>query len=107
MRIRNNGITVGSENPVSVKEMQWQQTRADDRSQFFEQRMIDELIWNSVDYPSVYSWSSNQGLPPHLGKNYFSGVHLNNGQWTNSPGYMMKTYGLQTYSDPTMNCCGL
>jgi hypothetical protein len=32
---------------VSVKEMQWQQTRADDRSQFFEQRMIDELIWNS------------------------------------------------------------
>ena len=108
MRIRNNGITVGSENPVSVKEMQWQQTRADDRSQFFEQRMIDELIWNSNDYPSVYSWSSNEGLPPHLGKNYYSGIHLSNGNRYGKYGYPNGvSRDMVIYGDPTFYCCGL
>lgn len=107
MRIKNNGIVTGSEQTVTVKEMQWLQQRADDRSQFFEQRMIQEIIFNSNLYPLCFGYTTRDGLVPHLGVNYFSGVHLNNGQWTNSPGYMMKTYGLQTYSDPTYNCCGL
>ena len=107
MRIKNNGIVTGSEQTVTVKEMQWLQQRADDRSQFFEQRMIQEIIFNSNLYPLCFGYTTRDGLVPHLGKNYFSGVHLENGQWTNSPGYMMQTYGLQSYSDPTYNCCGL
>lgn len=107
MRIKNNGIVTGAEQTVTIKEMQYMQQRADDRSQFFEQRMIQEIIFNSNLYPLCFGYTTNDGLVPHLGKNYFSGVHLNNGQWTNSPGYMMQTYGLQTYSDPTYACCGL
>jgi hypothetical protein len=84
MRIKNNGIVNGAENTVTIKEMEYMQTRADDRSQFFEQRMIEELVFNSNNYPEVYSWTTRDGLQPHLGKNYFSGVHLNNGQWYNS-----------------------
>jgi len=106
MRIKNNGIVTGAENTVTIKEMQYMQERADDRSQFFERRMIEEIIFNSNLYPSVFNYTSNQGLFPHLGKNYFSGVHMYNGSWTNSPGYMMKKYGLQYYSDPTFACCG-
>ena len=107
MRIKNNGIVTGAEQTVTIKEMEYMQQRADDRSQFFEQRMIQEIIFNSNLYPLCFGYTTRDGLVPHLGKNYFSGVHLNNGQWTNSPGYMMKTYGLQSYSDPTYNCCGL
>jgi hypothetical protein len=107
MRIKNNGIVTGSEQTVTTKDMLYMQQRADDRSQFFEQRMIQEIIFNSNLYPLCFGYTTRDGLVPHLGKNYFSGVHLNNGQWTNSPGYMMKTYGLQSYSDPTYNCCGL
>ena len=106
MRIKNNGIVTGAENTVTIKEMQYMQSAADSRSQFFERRMIDEIIFNSNLYPSVFNYTSNQGLFPHLGKNYFSGVHMYNGSWTNSPGYMMKKYGLQYYSDPTFACCG-
>lgn len=107
MRIRNNGITLGAENSISVKEMQWQQQRADDRSQFYEQRLIDELIWNSNDYPSVYSWSSNDGIQPHLGKNYFSGVHLQNGNRYGNYANNGLPIGLPVYGDPTFFCCGL
>ena len=106
MRIKNNGIVAAAENSVSVKEMEWQQKRADDRSQFFERRMIEEIIFNSNLYPLCFNYTSNEGLFPHLGKQYFSGVHLTNGNWTDSPGYMMKNYGLPYYADPTLSCCG-
>lgn len=107
MRIKNNGIVTGAENTVTIKEMEYMQTRADNRSQFFERRMIEEIIFNSNLYPLCFNYTSNEGLFPHLGKNYFSGVHLPNGNWaTNSPDYMMKTYGLPYYSDPTYACCG-
>ena len=106
MRIKNNGIVTGAENTVTIKEMQYMQSAADSRSQFFERRLIDECIFNSNLYPLVFNYTSNQGLFPHLGKNYFSGVHMYNGSWTNSPGYMMKKYGLTSYSDPTFACCG-
>ena len=87
--------------------MQWFTEKAQDRAQFFEQRMIQQIIFNSNLYPLCFGYTTRDGLVPHLGKNYYSGVHLENGQWTNSPGYMMKTYGLQSYSDPTFQCCGL
>jgi hypothetical protein len=106
MRIKNNGIVNGAENTVTIKEMEYMQTRADDRSQFFEQRMIEELIFNSNNYPEVYSWTTRDGLQPHLGKNYFSGVHLNNGQWYNSI-ENVRFPGMVYYADPTFYCCGL
>jgi len=78
MRIKNNGIVTGAENTVTIKEMEYQQKKADDRSQFFEQRLIEQIVWNSNLYPSVFNWSSAQGIPPHLGKQYFSGLHIPN-----------------------------
>ena len=94
MRIKNNGIVTGAENTVTIKEMEYMQGRADDRSQFFEQRLIQELIFNSNLYPQVFTTTSNQGLFPHLGKAYFSGVQINNQNGDTSPYNMMKNYGL-------------
>jgi hypothetical protein len=108
MRIKNNGIVAGSEKTITIKEMEYLQTRADDRSQFFERRMIEELIFNQSNYPLVYTYTSTDGLRPHLGKNYFSGIHLNNGpRYQNlnvGPGSGVLTSVI--YSDPTWQCCG-
>ena len=101
MRIKNNGIVTGAENTVTIKEMEYMQGRADDRYQFFEQRLIQELIFNSNLYPQVFTTTSNQGLFPHLGKAYFSGVQINNQNGDTSPYNMMKNYGLRSYADPT------
>lgn len=107
MRIKNNGIVTGAENTVTIKEMDYMQKRADDRSQFFERRMIEEIIFNSNLYPLCFNYTSNQGLFPHLGKKYFSGVHLTNGSdWANNPRDLFRNTGLQWYSDPTYACCG-
>jgi len=107
MRIKNNGIVNGSEQTVSIKEMQYMQQRADDRSQFFEQRMIDELIFNSNNYPLVYSWNPQSGLQPHLGKNYFSGIHLYNGNRYGNLNPDIIPRDMVIYGDPTFYCCGL
>jgi hypothetical protein len=108
MRIKNNGIVAGSEKTITISEMEYMQTRADDRSQFFERRMIEELIYNQPNYPAVYTYTSTDGMRPHLGKNYFSGIHLNNGpryQGLNvGPGSGVLTSVI--YSDPTWACCG-
>jgi hypothetical protein len=108
MRIKNNGIVTGAENTITIKEMEYMQTRADDRGQFFERRMIEEIIFNQSNYPLVYTYTSTDGMRPHLGKNYFSGIHLNNGpRYQNlniGPGSGVLTS--QIYSDPTWACCG-
>lgn len=108
MRIKNNGIVAGSEKTITISEMQYMQNRADDRSQFFERRMIEELIYNQSNYPAVYTYTSTDGMRPHLGKNYFSGVHLNNGPRDQNlmvgPGSGVLTSVI--YSDPTWACCG-
>lgn len=108
MRIKNNGIVNGSEKTITISEMEYLQTRADDRSQFFERRMIEEIIYNQSNYPLVYSYTSTDGMRPHLGKNYFSGIHLNNGpryQGLNvGPGSGVLTSVI--YGDPTWQCCG-
>ena len=108
MRIKNNGIVAGSEKTVTISEMEYMQTRADDRGQFFERRMIEEIIYNQSNYPLVYTYTSTDGMRPHLGKNYFSGIHLNNGpRYQNlnvGPGSGVLTS--QIYSDPTWACCG-
>ena len=107
MRIKNNSIVV-SEKSITIKEMEYMQTRADDRSQFFERRIIEEIIFNQSNYPLVYTYTSTDGLRPHLGKNYFSGIHLNNGpRYQNlnvGPGSGVLTSVI--YSDPTWACCG-
>ena len=104
MRIKNNGIVTGAENTITISEMNYMQKRGDDRSQFFEQRMIDEIIFNSNLYPLCFNYTSNEGLFPHLGKQYFSGVHLTNGNWND--GTITRNYGLPIYADPTLTCCG-
>jgi hypothetical protein len=101
MRIKNNGIVTGAENTVTIKEMEYQQKRADDRSQFFERRLIEELTFNSNLYPLVFTTTSNQGLFPHLGKRYFSGVHINDYNGDTTPWNMLYKYGLRSYADPT------
>jgi len=105
MRIKNNGIVTGAENSVSIKEMEYMQTRADDRSQFFEQRMIEQIIWNSNLYPSIFNYSTINGMMPHLGKQYFSGVELTNGRFS---GYDiasgMQRAGIGYYSGPEYAC---
>jgi hypothetical protein len=104
MRLKNNGIVNGSEQTVSIKDMQYMQQRADDRSQFFEQRMIDQIIFNSNLYPSIFQWTTKNGLQPHLGVNYFSGIHLANGNRYGGSGIPR---GMVIYGDPTFYCCGI
>ena len=105
MRIKNNGIVTGAENTVTIKEMEYMQTRADDRSQFFEQRMIEQIIWNSNLYPSVFNYSTQNGMQPHLGKQYFSQVELGLGRFS---GYEVATgmqrAGIGYYSGPEYAC---
>jgi hypothetical protein len=105
MRIKNNGIVTGAENTVTIKEMEYMQTRADNRSQFFEQRMIEQIIWNSNLYPAVFNYSTKNGLQPHLGKNYFSGLELSLGR---SSGYDIaagfQRAGIGYYSGPEYAC---
>jgi hypothetical protein len=105
MRIKNNGIVNGAENTVTIKEMEYMQTAANDRSQFFEQRMIEQIIWNSNLYPSVFNYSTQNGMRPHLGKNYFSGVELALGRFS---GYDIATgmqkAGIGYYSGPEYAC---
>ena len=105
MRIKNNGIVTGAENTVTIKEMEYMQTAANDRSQFFEQRMIEQIIWNSNLYPSVFNYSTQNGMRPHLGKNYFSGVELALGRYS---GYDIATgmqrAGIGYYSGPEYLC---
>ena len=105
MRIKNNGIVNGAENTVTIKEMEYMQQRADDRSQFFEQRMIEQIIWNSNLYPDVFNYSTENGMQPHLGKNYFSGVEMSLGRYS---GYDIATgfqrAGISYYSGPEYAC---
>ena len=105
MRIKNNGIVTGAENTVTIKEMQYMQQAASDRSQFFEQRMIEQIIWNSNLYPAVFNYSTQNGMRPHLGKNYFSGVEMSLGRFS---GYEVATgmqrAGIGYYSGPEYAC---
>jgi hypothetical protein len=104
-RIKNNGIVAGAENTITLKEMEYLQQKYDDRSQFFEQRMIEQIIWNSNLYPSVFNYSTRNGMQPHLGKNYFSGLELSLGRYS---GYdiasQFQKSGIGYYSGPEYAC---
>jgi hypothetical protein len=103
--IKNNGIVAGAENTITLKEMEYLQQKYDDRSQFFEQRMIEQIIWNSNLYPSVFNYSTNNGMMPHLGKNYHTQVELGLGRFS---GYDIATgmqkAGIGYYSGPEYAC---
>jgi hypothetical protein len=105
MRIKNNGIVNGSEQTVTISEMQFMQKAASDRSQFFQERMRQEIIFNSNFYPLCFNYTSTQGLFPHLTKNYFSGVHLTNGS---ASGYEIASgfqkAGIGYYAGPEFAC---
>ena len=104
MRIRNNGI-VTAENSVSVKEMEWQQGRADSTSQFFQERMRQEIIFNSNFYPLCFNFTSTQGLFPHLTKNYNMNIHLPNGHGDNAGMYAgWARSGIGYYAGPEFAC---
>lgn len=109
MRIKNNGIVAGSEKTITISEMEFLQEKADDRAQFFQRRMIEELIYNQQNYPAVYTYTSTDGLKPHLGVNYFSGVHLPNGSRAQNMGVGPGTGPLTSvvYGDPTWAACGI
>ena len=105
MRIKNNSIVNGSEKTVTISEMEWQQARADSTSQFFQERMRQEIIFNSNFYPLCYNFTSTQGLFPHLTKNYNMNIHLPNGHGDNAGMmYGWAKSGIGYYSDPTMWC---
>jgi hypothetical protein len=105
MRIKNNGIVAAAPQTVTISEMTWMQKNASDRSQFFQERMRQEIIFNSQFYPLCFNYTSTQGLFPHLTKNYFSGLHLNNGHGDN---YGMingwQRSGIGYYSGPESAC---
>ena len=104
-RIKNNGIVNGAEQSISLKEMQWFTEKAADRAQFFRERTRQELIFNSNNYPLVYNYNSTEGLFPHLGVNYFSGVQLTNGHGDNydiAAGF--RRSGIGYYSGPEYAC---
>jgi hypothetical protein len=104
-RIKNNGIVNGADKTITMSEMNWFQKRADDRSQFFQERLRQEVIFNSNFYPLCYNFTSTQGLFPHLTKNYFSGVHLTNGHYDNYS--LVSSYaraGIGFYSGPEFAC---
>jgi hypothetical protein len=105
MRIKNNGIVNGTDKTITISEMTWMQKQASDRSQFFQERMRQEIIFNSQFYPLCFNYTSTQGLFPHLTKNYFSGLHLNNGHGDN---YGMingwQRSGIGYYSGPEFAC---
>jgi hypothetical protein len=104
-RVKNNGIVNGAEQTIKLDEMQWFQKKADDRAQFFEQRLIEQIIWNSNLYPSVFNISTKNGLFPHLGKNYFSGVHLTNGKYNPADVAVgLSRAGVGFYSGPEYWC---
>ena len=105
MRIKNNGIVAAAPQTISIKEMQWMKEQAESRAQFFERRLIDEVIYNSNNYPLVFNTTTTQGLFPHLGKNYYSGVHLPNGRYDNgalAAGFAKA--GIGYYSGPEYAC---
>ena len=105
MRIKNNGVVNGSDKTVTISEMQFMQKHASDRSQFFQERMRQEIIFNSNFYPLCFNYTSSQGLFPHLTKNYFSGVHLNNGHGDNLA--MINSWaraGIGYYAGPEYAC---
>jgi len=105
MRIKNNGIVAAAPQTVTISEMTWMQKNASDRSQFFQERMRQEVIFNSQFYPLCFNFTSTQGLFPHLTKNYFSGLHLTNGHGDN---YGMingwQRSGIGYYSGPEFAC---
>ena len=102
-RIKNNGIVAGAENSITLKEMEYLQKKYDDRSQFFEARLIEQIVWNSNLYPLVWQWSSNDGIRPHLGKQYFSGLHIpNNGTATDINRFNFP--GMTYYAGPEYAC---
>jgi hypothetical protein len=105
MRIKNNGIVAAAPQTVTISEMTWMQKNASDRSQFFQERMRQEIIFNSQFYPLCFNYTSTQGLFPHLTKNYFSGLHLNNGHGDNSGMmYGWAKSGIGYYSGPEYAC---
>jgi hypothetical protein len=105
MRIKNNGIVNGSDKTVTISEMTWMAKNATDRSQFFQERMRQEIIFNSNFYPLCFNFTSTQGLFPHLTKNYFSGVYLNNGHGDNAGMmYGWAKSGIGYYSGPEFAC---
>jgi len=105
MRIKNNGIVNGAEKTVSISEMEFMQNKADSTSQFFQERMRQEIIFNSQFYPLCYNYTSSQGLFPHLTKNYNCNGHLPNGHGDN---YGMvsawQRAGIGYYSGPEFAC---
>jgi len=82
MRVMNKTVIVGNTEQgtgVSSKDMIYMRQTAEDRFQFYAQRLMDYIINNPNDYPDYWSYSSTDGMPPSR-ENYFGGFHVSNAQ---------------------------
>tara|TARA_R110000868_G_scaffold113675_2_gene304882 strand:+ start:1709 stop:2287 length:579 start_codon:yes stop_codon:yes gene_type:complete len=103
MRVMNKSITIGNTEQgqaVSAGDMKYLRTMTQNRYEFYAQRMMDFLKDHQNDYPTYFSYSSNQGMAPTK-ENYFNGIHIPPGQRRLPPP------GIKGYLDPSSDllCC--
>lgn len=107
MRMMNKGISIGeSPNAKSVDrgDMSYLRNIHKNRYEWYEQRLQDYLQPRNADYPLYFQYNSNEGGIPKAQVNYFSGIHITNG---NRKAFRYWSGGLPVYADPTgPNCCG-
>ena len=105
MRVMNKSITIGNTEQggaASASDMKYLRSITQDRYEFYAQRLLDWLKNNPNDYPSWYSWSSTDGMPPSKNQNYFGGFHISNSMPRHLP-----APGIKGYLDPSSDllCC--
>jgi hypothetical protein len=109
MRVMNKTIAVGNTeqgSPISTKDLTYLRSIAQDRYQFYSQRLMDYIKNNQAAYPLYYQYTSTDGMRPSR-ENYFGGIHLPPGEPRKLPS-MNKyyPYRMPTYYDPSDYFCG-
>lgn len=103
MRVMNKSITIGNTeqgSAVSAGDMKYLRNTIQNRYEFYGQRLIDFIKDNPNDYPTYFSYSSNEGMSPSK-ENYFGGIHIPPGVRNLPP------KGIKGYLDPSSDllCC--
>lgn len=101
MRVMNKSIVVGNTeqgSAVSAGDMKYLRNMTQNRYEFYAQRLMDYIKDNPNDYPTYFSYSSNQGMAPQK-ENYFGGIHIPPG------GRKLPPPGIKGYLDPSSDLC--
>ena len=107
MRNMNKSLIVGDTEQgkaITIKEMGWFRDNAYSRSEFYAQRLMDELRNFPGKYPAYYAYNNQDGMPPSR-TTYFAGIHF-------QPGYRYppRTNGVEgnlpVYYGDQFDCCG-